>query len=60
MNSNFFKRKVVSQENKIIKKFLNEFKSTQKNIEQANNLKYLKNINQSNLINILLHIRLFF
>lgn len=50
MNSGFFKRKIISQENKIIQKFITEFKSDQKNIELSNKVKDLKNINQGKLI----------
>ena len=46
MNSFLFKRKIISQENKTVQKFLAEFKSDKKSIELSDKVKNLKNINQ--------------
>jgi len=46
MNSSFFKRKIINQENKIVKKFIDELNSDKKNVELSNKVKNLKNVNQ--------------
>ena len=48
MNSSFFRRKIISQENKIVQKFLKDYKSDEKIIQLSNKLKNLKNVNQGN------------
>jgi hypothetical protein len=46
MNSGFFRKSVISRENKIVQKFIKEFKSDQKSNELLNKVKNLKNVDQ--------------
>jgi hypothetical protein len=46
MNSNFYKKKIISQENQTIQNIIKGYKLEPRNIELSNKVKKLKNINQ--------------